>query len=134
MNETKKISRRKLFKIFASVLTVPFAGLWFVELKSHLNFVKSNNKIIIPTNLNEGISFLDKIIVEKNGESMKIFSSRCTHLGCKINKEIDGEFVCPCHGSKFDLNGKVITGPAVNNLEKLVSVKDRKTGKLIVNV
>ncbi len=48
----------------------------------------------------------------------------CTHLGCvpqhKKQTEVDwgGGFFCPCHGSKFDLAGRVFSGsPASKNLE-----------------
>lgn len=48
----------------------------------------------------------------------------CTHLGCVPNYEPDGQaevqhalFFCPCHGSKFDLAGRVFKGqPAPTNL------------------
>ncbi|MBT3918231.1 MAG: ubiquinol-cytochrome c reductase iron-sulfur subunit, partial [Nitrosomonadales bacterium] len=51
----------------------------------------------------------------------------CTHLGCsptpKLNnggemgKNWEGGFFCPCHGSKFDLAGRVYKGsPAPTNL------------------
>ncbi len=47
----------------------------------------------------------------------------CTHLGCSPNDNFtvsadwDGGFVCPCHGSKFDLSGRVFKGsPAPKNL------------------
>jgi len=47
----------------------------------------------------------------------------CTHLGCSPNDnfvetaEWPGGFVCPCHGSKFDLSGRVFKGsPAPKNL------------------
>ena len=48
----------------------------------------------------------------------------CTHLGCVPNYEPKGMegvdhalFFCPCHGSKFDLAGRVFTGvPAPTNL------------------
>lgn len=48
----------------------------------------------------------------------------CTHLGCvpqyKKVTEVDwgGGFFCPCHGSRFDLAGRVFAGvPASKNLE-----------------
>ena len=51
----------------------------------------------------------------------------CTHLGCspleklkpgEIDSEWEGGFFCPCHGSKFDLAGRVYKGvPAPTNLE-----------------
>jgi len=52
----------------------------------------------------------------------------CTHLGCSptfrpdvspadLGKDWKGGFFCPCHGSKFDLAGRVYTGvPAPTNL------------------
>lgn len=47
----------------------------------------------------------------------------CTHLGCSpaqnfaVTADWDGGFVCACHGSKFDLAGRVFKGsPAPTNL------------------
>ena len=39
--------------------------------------------------------------------------SVCTHLGCVVpwNKAAN-KFCCPCHGSQYDENGKVVRGPA----------------------
>ncbi len=34
----------------------------------------------------------------------------CTHLGCAVAWEQD-EFVCPCHGGKYDAQGSVTAGP-----------------------
>ena len=53
----------------------------------------------------------------------------CTHLGCSpsyrpeiaaadLGSDWDGGFFCPCHGSKFDMAGRVYSGvPAPSNLE-----------------
>lgn len=38
--------------------------------------------------------------------------SACTHAGCTVNKVVNGEVICPCHGSKFGLDGRVLSGPA----------------------
>ena len=38
---------------------------------------------------------------------------KCTHLGCAVPYEpTQGQFVCPCHGSAFSLNGDVQNAPA----------------------
>ena len=45
-------------------------------------------------------------------------SRTCTHLGCSvpwIEKEM--KFACPCHGSTFDITGKVIDAPAPRALD-----------------
>ncbi|HEY9851524.1 MAG TPA: cytochrome b6-f complex iron-sulfur subunit [Leptolyngbyaceae cyanobacterium] len=37
----------------------------------------------------------------------------CTHLGCVVPWNVaENKFKCPCHGSQYDSNGKVVRGPA----------------------
>ncbi len=47
------------------------------------------------------------------------FAPRCPHLGCalKYNKE-EHSWDCPCHGSRFTENGKLIDNPATDDLKK----------------
>jgi len=46
-------------------------------------------------------------------------SLRCTHLGCLLRfNAAETSWDCPCHGSRFDVDGKVLEGPAVDPLER----------------
>jgi cytochrome b6-f complex iron-sulfur subunit len=50
-------------------------------------------------------------------------TSICTHQGCIINLYNSGskEFVCPCHGSRFNNTGAVTNGPASTALRQYVA-------------
>ena len=50
----------------------------------------------------------------------------CTHLGCTVNIQQD-EFVCPCHGSRFDIAGNVLKGPAAKALDRHLIQEDEET-------
>jgi Rieske Fe-S protein len=46
-------------------------------------------------------------------------SLRCTHLGCLLRfNSAETSWDCPCHGSRFDVDGDVLEGPAVSPLER----------------
>lgn len=53
---------------------------------------------------------------DENGR-LHAVSAVCTHLGCLVGfNETDRTWDCPCHGSRFALDGEVIHGPAVKAL------------------
>ncbi len=50
--------------------------------------------------------------------SFLALSRTCTHLGCSVPwVEKERKFICPCHGSTFDLTGSVISSPAIRPLD-----------------
>ncbi|BHH85893.1 QcrA and Rieske domain-containing protein [Desulforhopalus sp. 52FAK] len=50
--------------------------------------------------------------------SFLALSKSCTHLGCSVPWDEDqNKFICPCHGSTFDLQGNVLTAPALRPLD-----------------
>jgi glycine/D-amino acid oxidase-like deaminating enzyme/nitrite reductase/ring-hydroxylating ferredoxin subunit len=49
---------------------------------------------------------------------LRAVSAVCTHMGCEVAfNGAERSWDCPCHGSRFDLDGRVIEGPATRSLE-----------------
>jgi glycine/D-amino acid oxidase-like deaminating enzyme/nitrite reductase/ring-hydroxylating ferredoxin subunit len=61
---------------------------------------------------------LSKIAVyrDEKGKLSK-HSAICTHLQCVVQwNHVEKSWDCPCHGSRFDAHGKVVIGPAIEDL------------------
>lgn len=53
-----------------------------------------------------------------------IVNTTCTHMGCELNwNSAERTWDCPCHGSRFSYEGRIIEGPAVKELSMGVDVK-----------
>jgi menaquinol-cytochrome c reductase iron-sulfur subunit len=69
--------------------------------------------------------------VKQLGGEVRVFSPICPHLGCGFRWDTgDHTFKCPCHGSVFDVTGKVLAGPAPRSLDVLPSKVEQ--GNLLV--
>jgi Rieske Fe-S protein len=54
------------------------------------------------------------------GGVLHAISSNCSHINCTIAwNRAEKTWDCPCHGSRFNINGKVLTGPAVRDLDRV---------------
>jgi glycine/D-amino acid oxidase-like deaminating enzyme/nitrite reductase/ring-hydroxylating ferredoxin subunit len=62
-----------------------------------------------------------KVAIYKDKDSqLHLFSAVCPHLGCYVRWNNDEKsFDCPCHGSRFSCEGKVVNGPAISDLKTL---------------
>ncbi len=105
-----------------------------VSLDAPLNQLQEGTatKVLAPTSPNSAFIMLDGggdnaagdlafggFVVKHQGK-VDVFAQNCSHLGCSINFNKDqGTFDCPCHGSRFNLDGSVLHGPAAAPLSHL---------------
>ena len=118
LQNKNKISRKDFLKYIWVVVAAPFVFIWGMSVKRYRE-TDERSELRISNNIPDGISFFDEVIISKKGGEVKAFSAHCTHLGCIINETRDEQMVCPCHGSKFDINGNPVNGPAVKRLRQL---------------
>jgi len=121
----------------------PYSGLYtpsrFNADPSIKNFITQNadvakhliqGKLEIVNGRPEDLSNDEGAVVTVNGKragayrddkgSLHIVDTTCTHMGCELEWN-SGErtWDCPCHGSRFSINGSVVEGPAEKPLKKL---------------
>ena len=61
----------------------------------------------------------DIMIYRDSNKEYKVYQ-HCPHLGCKlIFNEVEKTWDCPCHGSRFDIKGKCISGPSNQDISIL---------------
>lgn len=72
------------------------------------------------------------VLVLRDERGFRALSLICTHLGCITSREPNGEFSCPCHGSRFDGEGLVTKGPAPSRLRYL-EISRAPSGDLMID-
>jgi Rieske Fe-S protein len=74
------------------------------------------------------------LIVRLSAREFVALSTQCTHEGCPVKPPVGGIITCPCHGSQYDLEGKVLRGPAQFALTRYQTSFDARTRRLIVGL
>jgi Rieske Fe-S protein len=119
---------RRRRTLLALLATAPFA--W--ALAPMLRRVRLQGQpapVPIPPDVPAGLSVAGEVIVHRDASgALRAFSARCTHLGCRLDRIIDGAIVCPCHGSRFAADGRATHGPARQPLAPLRVSPDAQTG------
>lgn len=113
-----KKNRRTFLQVSAAAILSVLGFSWIRLTKNQLK-IQRQKDAVIPFNPNKAVDFPGSYIVVNRNGATAVFRSKCTHLGCTINSVEHNRLLCPCHGSEYDLDGKVLKGPAYKNLEEV---------------
>ena len=109
-------------------------------------------KVGQPVDFPDGLKFLpdERLFVFKEGKTFHAISAVCTHLGCTVRAEalpqaqqavVDGkplrlthQFLCPCHGSRYQGDGRNVAGPAPRPLAWFDLSIAADDGQLVVDL
>jgi cytochrome b6-f complex iron-sulfur subunit len=77
-----------------------------------------------------------RVYVGRDARGLFAINATCTHLGCTVKHVgvglVPAQFECPCHGSQFDAEGRVLIGPATRSLER-VRLTLANDGRVVVD-
>jgi cytochrome b6-f complex iron-sulfur subunit len=74
-----------------------------------------------------------RVIVLQSQDQIVAFSAKCTHEGCTVTFQPGQSVIwCPCHDGRFDLNGRVLSGPPPQPLTKYV-VQRQPDGGIVIS-
>ena len=101
-----------------------------------VNLMDPANASLLDVNGLRALNVPDKIIIVRTSETAFVVLSRvCTHNGCGVAYQPGSmSFACPCHGSRFSIDGSVTNGPATRSLKKFVSAFDPGTQILTITI
>ena len=133
---TQKLSRRDFLKLTRTAILTA-SGL--LDLGGLFRFLSYQTDPPAPTEFDLGpaVNFAPgsrtvfpdvPAVLLRNSDGFTALSLVCPHLGCTVESQPEG-FACPCHGSRFDPQGKVRRGPAAKPLTQL-RVETMPDGKL----
>ena len=80
-------------------------------------------RLSIPlTQIPEGITPMlqAQLYCYREGEKITLFDAHCTHMGCLLHYDTEHRvFNCPCHHSRFAIDGTRLRGPARRDLDRI---------------
>jgi cytochrome b6-f complex iron-sulfur subunit len=137
----KKLSRRDFLRIITNSL-IGLSGV--LGLGGLIKFLSYEMDPAPPSEYDLGLAsdyppgsrivlaYIPAAIIH-NDSGFLALSLVCTHLGCTVEQQLDGNYECPCHGSRYDQQGYVMRGPSNKQLNRL-KVETNEEGHLILHM
>lgn len=126
-----------LAAIGSAAVALGFAGIGAARLPMPSVFPEANTRVKLGP-IGQFIGTLvtsvpeHRLWIYSDAEGLFAISAVCTHLGCIVQSEGEAGFFCPCHGSRFDPQGRPTAGPAPGPLPYL-ELSISADGQLVVD-
>ena len=81
------------------------------------------------------VDFLEKdlLVVRKSMMTFITVDIKCTHKGCDVGYDAENTcFLCPCHESRFELDGQIRNGPAEKPLGSYKTLYNDELGEVTI--
>lgn len=103
---------KKILNVLKYPLYMSYSAKSFIENKVIKNKSWYSSKVIFTNKNGKNIA----IYIDENDKKHIVYNL-CPHLKCSlIFNEVEKTWDCPCHGSRFDMDGKCIFGPSKKNI------------------
>jgi len=112
----------------ATRMVVPVNGVLTLPLAEHPELRQPGGVLRL---LPEGATEPVYVLVQEARHYVAL-SPVCTHLGCTVDVQ-GGRLVCPCHGSTYDREGRVLRGPAERPLARY-ETQLTEDDRLVINL
>ena len=91
----------------------------YLSAKSYILTKIKSNYVFYPKNVEIKIINGQKVGIYTDKKNIKhMVYIKCPHLKCNlVFNNVDKTWDCPCHGSRFDIDGNVLFGPSVYNIK-----------------
>ena len=132
METQKRISRKIFIRWTTRVIVGLTLWIWY-RLSRFQNEQEKGIEFAHGNDIPLGISYHGRYYLFRTKDSIRAFSTTCTHAGCRIGRGSGDTLQCSCHGSQFEgMSGKPLKGPAIKPLRELECRFNGKTGQWIV--
>ena len=100
-------------------------GVLHVNISDFPALQNANGSVRLSVTSNTGVLY-PLLVNRGTGNQFFTVSTRCTHQGCVVPpfSTSAGASVCPCHGSRYAIDGTVIGGPALASLARYTNTFD----------
>lgn len=122
MNE--QLTRRAFLRTLTVLGAVPFLPGASAAPKTMIAIGKVSSfpaGTVRPVTLPGGETiFVHRLSARANAAAFHVLVGKCTHKGCPVSWSArERQFHCPCHGGRFDVQGRNIAGPPPSPLPSL---------------